>query len=140
MVSVRQSDECSVLFFFLMIRRPPRSTRTDTLFPYTTLFRSAQQQGAERMIRLPEPEPAPNSADARIGRSEEHTSELQSLMRISYAVFCLKKNTTHTTHTHSHPLTITFLSYRSIPYFHSSQHATHTPHTTLVFLRPIQLP
>src|SRR3546814_7336257 len=93
-----------------MIRRPPRSTRTDTLFPYTTLFRSAdapgigpprfrlqfrddlagahlgrsrygpcrkaREQGVERVL---------------VGRSEEHTSELQSLMRISYAVFCLKK-------------------------------------------------
>src|SRR3546814_3872560 len=77
-----------------MIRRPPRSTRTDTLFPYTTLFRSwrsarndpanircnsARTRSACRMILF-----APN-------RSEEHTSELQSLMRISYAVFCLKK-------------------------------------------------
>src|SRR3546814_13410657 len=81
-----------VLFFFLMIRRPPRSTRTDTLFPYTTLFRSAGPRTAmlyflggtsgdwawETPISLDE-------------RSEEHTSELQSLMRISYAVFCLKK-------------------------------------------------
>src|SRR3546814_5522166 len=92
-----------------MIRRPPRSTRTDTLFPYTTLFRSqvgnhialdqhvharlhrlagaieqaqvGQQQGAIRRGGMAED----------IGRSEEHTSELQSLMRISYAVFCLKK-------------------------------------------------
>src|SRR3546814_9102180 len=94
-----------------MIRRPPRSTRTDTLFPYTTLFRSAvldRSQFAEH--------PGPHrdrAADprglcgrrgqraargglfadrAQAGRSEEHTSELQSLMRISYAVFCLKKN------------------------------------------------
>src|SRR3546814_3713099 len=89
-----------------MIRRPPRSTRTDTLFPYTTLFRSlvhAAQLLAALARRL--------EADARDaahfgigiahgveafalaaeGRSEEHTSELQSLMRISYAVFCLKK-------------------------------------------------
>src|SRR3546814_20110536 len=83
-------------FFFLMIRRPPRSTRTDTLFPYTTLFRS---RGARR--RRPAPpvggprrlwHPAWYLRRARpAGRSEEHTSELQSLMRISYAVFCLKK-------------------------------------------------
>src|SRR3546814_1838388 len=80
-------DNC----YFLMIRRPPRSTRTDTLFPDTTLFRSA----AERP-------PAGKSAGPAAGRrrqdrrpcgsrSEEHTSELQSLMRISYAVYCLKK-------------------------------------------------
>src|SRR3546814_5987408 len=86
------------VFFFLMIRRPPRSTRTDTLFPYTTLFRSLHQHLQTRRLwpNLPE-----NYADrwqaqrARhasiYGRSEEHTSELQSLMRISYAVFCLKK-------------------------------------------------
>src|SRR3546814_10549577 len=89
------------LFFFLMIRRPPRSTRTDTLFPYTTLFRSHYI----RCLTLPARE-AVHCADrleaeidgACVGaglelaaRSEEHTSELQSLMRISYAVFCLKK-------------------------------------------------
>src|SRR3546814_2089264 len=80
-----------------MIRRPPRSTRTDTLFPYTTLFRSAGFQrlrdhgvGAERL----QPVALRDVADAHQDldpRSEEHTSELQSLMRISYAVFCLKK-------------------------------------------------
>src|SRR3546814_14336189 len=74
-----------VCFFFLMIRRPPRSTRTDTLFPYTTLFRSTNFidkafHFRRQLGRLPP-----------ISRSEEHTSELQSLMRISYAVFCLKK-------------------------------------------------
>src|SRR3546814_7841265 len=87
-----------VVFFFLMIRRPPRSTRTDTLFPYTTLFRSggvteAERIGAARkyaewalvdMLEL-------GSDPTKNTRSEEHTSELQSLMRISYAVFCLKK-------------------------------------------------
>src|SRR3546814_3408571 len=73
-----------------MIRRPPRSTRTDTLFPYTTLFRSlGLQQG--RRIDLDEAEVARRQACEIEGRSEEHTSELQSLMRISYAVFCLKK-------------------------------------------------
>src|SRR3546814_17865445 len=74
--------------FFLMIRRPPRSTRTDTLFPYTTLFRSdAPHRPAPAL-------PARWISCARsvcFRRSEEHTSELQSLMRISYAVFCLKK-------------------------------------------------
>src|SRR6056297_3939532 len=69
-------------FFFLMIRRPPRSTRTDTLFPYTTLFRSP--------ISPTTPCCRPWRWGAT-GRSEEHTSELQSLRRISYAVFCLKK-------------------------------------------------
>src|SRR3546814_3365679 len=90
-----------------MIRRPPRSTRTDTLFPYTTLFRSRQGSRPARNtythrpaeICLPESRTgawAPGhdrSAERRNDacRSEEHTSELQSLMRISYAVFCLKK-------------------------------------------------
>src|SRR3546814_7880899 len=85
------------MFFFLMIRRPPRSTRTDTLFPYTTLFRSAfpraqEVKAAEILCQLH------RLVDHR---SEEHTSELQSLMRISYAVFCLKKkkNTITTMHT-----------------------------------------
>src|SRR3546814_2022018 len=85
-----------------MIRRPPRSTRTDTLFPYTTLFRS--DDGFDQ-IRTGEDRPYPVhrigcvscgqaiGPSARIAgpRSDEHTSELQSLMRISYAVFCLKK-------------------------------------------------
>src|SRR3546814_5075980 len=96
-----------------MIRRPPRSTRTDTLFPYTTLFRSpAPADSRAPPDRRPRPhDPTGCSAVARgspslkdaylcppVGRvrqertrSEEHTSELQSLMRISYAVFCLKK-------------------------------------------------
>src|SRR3546814_14397102 len=74
----------SVLFFLLMIRLPPRSTRTDTLFPYTTLFRS-RSCGCRR-----DPDRGRSSSHDR--RSEEHTSELQSLMRISYAVFCLKNN------------------------------------------------
>src|SRR3546814_9020881 len=100
------------VFFVLMRRRPPRSTRTDTLCPYTTLFRSP---GLRRSIGLPCYAPsaridacfsltivhkqasstrwstANGSAAASSRRSEEHTSELQSLMRISYAVFCLKK-------------------------------------------------
>src|SRR3546814_1082075 len=140
-----------IFFFFLMIRRPPRSTRTDTLFPYTTLFRSAdlrrdafrwwadrqhrevccgrnglhvQSHDRPRERRLFELDGAKGLAGRRYGlrarspdrgytatgldepaqalwRSEEHTSELQSLMRISYAVFCLKKkkNTTNKNHT-----------------------------------------
>src|SRR3546814_5419634 len=99
-----------------MIRRPPRSTRTDTLFPYTTLFRSDIDYLAGS-IRFREPvlsrssnldpqfivaEYEVDGVGQRVlnagGRSEEHTSELQSLMRISYAVFCLKKKTKHTKH------------------------------------------
>src|SRR3546814_10886689 len=92
-----------------MIRRPPRSTRTDTLFPYTTLFRSCLDRLHAATVRplrgsvgsgeprsLCRPARA-SKARARGGlwkRSEEHTSELQSLMRISYAVFCLKKKRT----------------------------------------------
>src|SRR3546814_6677144 len=80
---------------FLMVRRPPRSTRADTLFPYTTLFRSSRSQGAWFHRGLGRRNrPAPPIADRWRGRSEEHTSELQSLMRISYAVFCLKKKKT----------------------------------------------
>src|SRR3546814_20088567 len=80
--------------FFLMIRRPPRSTRTDTLFPYTTLFRSATAcPGASRPCCRPTAT-MPARRSSAIRRSEEHTSELQSLMRISYAVFCLKKKNT----------------------------------------------
>src|SRR3546814_7720971 len=97
-----------------MIRRPPRSTRTDTLFPYTTLFRSVAKPAghdlpvAERQLAA-DIEHAALLDDGHIGgdrrgglgefeaeRSEEHTSELQSLMRISYAVFCLKKKKTQT--------------------------------------------
>src|SRR3546814_1535651 len=111
-----------------MIRRPPRSTRTDTLFPYTTLFRSprrsraigfrpgaarptgrnqrdpgsrVRQDGVPRLggtVAFRGPMPAESSLPSveSATRSEEHTSELQSLMRISYAVFCLKKKNTGT--------------------------------------------
>src|SRR3546814_18384063 len=86
-------------YFFLMIRRPPRSTRTYTLFPYTTLFRSVELvderrdggDGADRARRRR------LDVGDLARRSEEHTSELQSLMRISYAVFCLKKKKTNRT-------------------------------------------
>src|SRR3546814_2391996 len=111
-----------------MKRRPPRSKRTDTLFPYTTLFRSAAHcrlrgfqppRGQDRDVQAPQVDPlrrtqgtararpaGPIPVEAtprdprllrcrRLQRSEEHTSELQSLMRISYAVFCLKKKTTN---------------------------------------------
>src|SRR3546814_3003223 len=72
-----------------MIRRPPRSTRTDTLFPYTTLFRS-KPRCRKRHGGFQQTENS-NHLFCFQARSEEHTSELQSLMRISYAVFCLKK-------------------------------------------------
>src|SRR3546814_18194606 len=80
-------------FFFLMIRRPPRSTRTDTLFPYTTLFRSHCRDlpGCPDIVFREQRVAIFVDGDFWHGRSEEHTSELQSLMRISYAVFCLKK-------------------------------------------------
>src|SRR3546814_3953664 len=102
-----------------MIRRPPRSTRTDTLFPYTTLFRSELlalpgviERQRQRALGDAEIDRRDHRAlEINLGiaeRSEEHTSELQSLMRISYAVFCLKKkNTTKLmiyphTYTHTH--------------------------------------
>src|SRR3546814_9124065 len=97
-----------VLFFFLMIRRPPRSTRPDTLFPYTTLFRSNRRAGGveTRHAAVGRACPAVRRGAGRarrhrrraLARSEEHTSELQSLMRISYAVFCLKKKKSTTKH------------------------------------------
>src|SRR3546814_6618775 len=144
------------MFFFLMIRRPPRSTRTDTLFPYTTLFRSpnlyllcvgggragrtaqrrrtsalslwAQRSGhqgqsnwygtpSERCVNGDNVRQVDSYAGerkrhdlavcrgaekGRLHRSEEHTSELQSLMRISYAVFCLKKKKQKQIHTEKH--------------------------------------
>src|SRR3546814_9146833 len=98
-------------FVFLMIPRPPRSTRTDTLFPYTTLFRSNVDKHTKIVFHLNRStlsllksnQPMSIRSFKRFtvtsalpyanGRSEEHTSELQSLMRISYAVFCLKKKT-----------------------------------------------
>src|SRR3546814_5012946 len=116
------------LVFVLMIRRPPRATRTDTLFPYTTLFRSARPTSSayspitrhtptkpsssaitEKMKSVcasgrydsfctDAPRPTPNHSPRP--RSEEHTSELQSLMRISYAFFCLKQKT----HSYDHSL------------------------------------
>src|SRR3546814_3894255 len=73
-----------------MIRRPPRSTRTDTLFPYTTLFRSLQRNHVRTSLHG-RYHPSAGGWCWRPARSEEHTSELQSLMRNSYAVFCLKK-------------------------------------------------
>src|SRR3546814_5889534 len=101
-----------------MIRRPPRSTRTDTLFPYTTLFRStliwaARSEDSRRYTFNYDAMKALND-DQQMRRSEEHTSELQSLMRISYAVFCLKKKTLKTTirftETHTPHLSFHFIT------------------------------
>src|SRR3546814_2388175 len=102
-----------------MIRRPPRSTRTDTLFPYTTLFRSGCRRRGDRRqrpaageaamsIRAPEilPGAIVGHRASQTVRSEEHTSELQSLMRISYAVFCLNKNK-HNNQTHPNTIMLT---------------------------------
>src|SRR3546814_3064023 len=116
-----------------MIRRPPRSTRTDTLFPYTTLFRSLQQP--ERgIIAGTRPdggiEPRHGFKIVVVDRSEEHTSELQSLMRISYAVFCLKKKKDSLEH-------ISMIPQANSPYIHhdtcntnissTSNHTTRSP-------------
>src|SRR3546814_6618541 len=105
-----------------MIRRPPRSTRTDTLFPYTTLFRSrlSAEHCADPRKRLDCEQPGYCGGqvcglklpEAFEKRSEEHTSELQSLMRISYAVFCLKKK--------KHSAVSTYIRYKSV------QHITKT--------------
>src|SRR3546814_7504324 len=112
-----------IYIFFLMIRRPPRSTRTDTLFPYTTLFRSRLpklatpgrsiiwacciMRGAVLHATYPgrwdygARPPIRGICGRGIIRSEEHTSELQSLMRISYAVFCLKKKKQEAKHSNT---------------------------------------
>src|SRR3546814_10073833 len=111
-----------------MIRRPPRSTRTVTLFPYTTLFRSDRRRvdgrlagmasrGRRRMADcFPSLDPL-GSQDLHVtsNRSEEHTSELQSLMRISYAVFCLKKKkqSTHNANINSNSIINNNSTYRS---------------------------
>src|SRR3546814_7184336 len=123
-----------------MIRRPPRSTRTDTLFPYTTLFRSRvlDHDGERRSPGHPSRMSAPRlrrrgqvSEPSRVlhicrraARSEEHTSELQSLMRISYAVFCLKKKKSNLS-TYAQP-TPTCHTNNSLTY---KQQNTYTKHT-----------
>src|SRR3546814_6711827 len=129
-----------VFFFFLMQRRPPRSTRTDTLFPYSTLFRSSfRHYPAALLCCLPHFPCFWSSQSAQLRtqregnesapRSEEHTSELQSLMRISYAVFCLKKNKNlqyHTNnHTHRH-----IINNRHIIQQYLLTSTTHTPEPT----------
>src|SRR3546814_10728783 len=118
-----------VFFFFLMIRRPPRSTRTDTLFPYTTLFRSARRVTTlpgrpRRTLGAPAvSSPRGYGRNRRENRSEEHTSELQSLMRISYAVFCLKKTRKNHNTTYQH-LSITI---KKRPTFVVSLHSISYP-------------
>src|SRR3546814_6839686 len=112
-----------VFFFFLMIRRPPRSTRTDTLFPYTTLFRSPEKSIGSSFAD----EPLTKLgfwADWTVTRSEEHTSELQSLMRISYAVFCLKKK--------NEKITIynTSLKHKNETIQSEKKHTTHSDNNT----------
>src|SRR3546814_3361348 len=115
MILRRYTLQHKIVLFLLMIRQPPRSTRTETLFPYTTLFRSPhrpqrhpalrRKRAGHRRAGWPHRRSATEDrgdgaagdrrrrapGDAALRRSEEHTSELQSLMRISYAVFCLKK-------------------------------------------------
>src|SRR3546814_7515910 len=113
-----------------MIRRPPRSTRTDTLFPYTTLFRSelmfilAQGTGSAAPGFFLAVHGFALSA-LRPVRSEEHTSELQSLMRISYAVFCLKKK--QTMHTLLHSLSTHVITYTLYVVVFGGAIGTHTP-------------
>src|SRR3546814_3697124 len=114
-----------------MIRRPPRSTRTDTLFPYTTLFRSpplnSTTSAPSNFFQVKSGSGArPVRKKPSISlRSEEHTSELQSLMRISYAVFCLKKKKkTTTTSTHDQHTQIHLLNTKKLKqYMHT--HNTH---------------
>src|SRR3546814_7946255 len=123
-----------------MIRRPPRSTRTDTLFPYTTLFRSRGRSRISRRTEAPAraarasvPATRGVRPDATSHRSEEHTSELQSLMRISYAVFCLKKKTiltsipiVHTqTNTHNNPYISALCKLTTLHYITTTSTETH---------------
>src|SRR3546814_8203162 len=120
-----------------MIRRPPISTRTDTLFPYTTLFRSllAVMKGlraarhCRARVRAGPSAPPISSTMASISsrpasRSEEHTSELQSLMRISYAVFCLKKKNKTKKHDNTYLTSICNRHDLSIPH-HIVHNSTH---------------
>src|SRR3546814_10777573 len=123
-----------------MIRRPPRSTRTDTLCPYTTLFRSLVGFVVDAELVFPAFGANAEYIEAEaFDRSEEHTSELQSLMRTSYAVFCLKKKTTgsfvqeHTAHIESaHDCT-------QAPHHHHillHYHDTNSSHNTTVTRTP----
>src|SRR3546814_8617875 len=115
-----------------MSRRPPRSTRTDTLLPSPTLFRSrrtGELSGARHGAAGPSAGARrPPSARRTARRSEEHTSELQSLMRISYAVFCLNKNTTENIHPY-YLLTLQIIPHTNI---RSLQHDAETELTEIV--------
>src|SRR3546814_6107246 len=119
-----------------MVRRPPRSTRTDTRFPYTTLFRSASRPMSSPPRHFPPKRLPKPSGINRFGgkRSEEHTSELQSLMRISYAVFCLTKTNNrhdkiyfHSAYDFRHYYDHLGCSHRRL---HTTEQLTHTHHTT----------
>src|SRR3546814_5008522 len=122
-------DYVVVYIFFLMIRRPPRSKRTHTLLPYTTLFRSIVGPLASIRETLPPSDwlactvpvapKVPGPDRVRVLRSEEHTSELQSLMRISYAVFCLKKKNIFHTKYNIHQSYVLFTLLSSRVYIHS---------------------
>src|SRR3546814_4933758 len=115
-----------------MIRRPPRSTRTDTLFPYTTLFRSwrcARIMGSSAGHAC-QAATSPSAANAQ--RSEEHTSELQSLMRISYAVFCLKKKTKYTTTFH-----LSIINPHSFSFLYPISLISHIYTTSIIYIYTI---
>src|SRR3546814_1666173 len=111
-----------------MIRRPPRSTRTDTLFPYTTLFRSACVNSYVTGSSSLRSAMSCDRNDSSRRRSEEHTSELQSLMRISYAVFCLKKKKKNQTTTNDNiqQEEVTIIStIQTHNYLHTTNHKQH---------------
>src|SRR3546814_8395756 len=117
-----------------MIRRPPRSTRTDTLFPYTTLFRSpGAKDSPGKGKQIPWRHAQPERAESNRQRSEEHTSELQSLMRISYAVFCLKKKTKAAAYseTAEHASNRMAQPSTTIRLTSTHTHTTHTPRSHL---------
>src|SRR3546814_9048544 len=120
-----------------MIRRPPRSTRTDTLFPYTTLFRSRRRsRWHSAHPGTCRPPRSASAARSRPRRSEEHTSELQSLMRISYAVLCLKKQTNIITNivtsTHSHDIHTTHQPRVATNQVYTHQRVSHPPQTSKI--------
>src|SRR3546814_1253428 len=123
-----------------MIRRPPRSTRTDTLFPYTTLFRSISDiSGSKSVIVGRSKKEVAIRLERIVARSEEHTSELQSLMRISYAVFCLKKKTNRPTH-HQPKLYPTRTTIQPSPHQIRLLHNLSRPRTNLTHQPPTHSP
>src|SRR3546814_6311307 len=133
-------DTCSVHFviFFVMIRRPPRSTRTDTLFPYTTLFRSITRSptrsATTTWLNSWRRFHCSTSAKSRGCRAtpissdrKEHTSELQSLMRISYAVFCLKKKKTQSQYEEKPQAKLNYSTASPATHMVDQQHTTSAP-------------